>query len=409
MSDFAKVLRGGAYLLSGTAVQAVVAFAANLVLARALQPSDFGRFAVVQALAGLVLAVISLRVNVLINRTPEGAMTDERRGLLMSVIALETIAAALIILGLVTMGGSVEPWDYALVASILLGHWLGFERSMIERLQQFRRVAVIETTAQVGGHILAVGLVLAGIGPAALYLRELFGALAMAAMLRMVGERSVVHFHFPTLAQWRQVFGAARGVWLDSMLENCFQRLTVLVAGAIGGQSGAGLLFQAQRLAIVPQQVFQSVFARSMGVWFCQTDNHNARVRLRRQVARWVIPLLLLAGVADVALADPVVPWLFGEQWRPVVPILVWLAGVVIFLPLFELLRVDAISTRRIRLLLLARVGQYVAFSLPLLPFLWREVELTQLGAALSLSFIAAFGILALALAHHERDIEARG
>lgn len=409
MSDAVKLLKGGGYLLSGTVVQALVAFAANLVLVRILLPADFGRFAVTQALAGLVLAVISLRISILVNRTPEGAMTDERYSMLMSVTVLETVFAGLVILSVAIVTNSLGPLDYTLIFSILLSNFLVFHKSMVERRQKFRRVAMMETGTQVGGHILAVGLVLMGLGPAVLYLRELFSVVALAVILKAVGEMRPLRFRFPTSGQWRQVLGEAKGIWLDSMLENCFQRLTVLAAGAIGGQSGAGMLFQAHRLAIVPHQVLQPVFTRSMGVWFCQTENRDVRVRLRRRVVHLAMPMLLMAGAADVLLADSVIPWLFGEQWRPAAQLLVWLAGVVVFLPMFELLRSYALATRRVRLLLVARVAQYAAFCLPVLPILWGDIELSRLSAALSLAFMAAFGVLALTLARHERDIKAEG
>lgn len=60
------------------------------------------------------------------------------------------------------------------------------------------------------------------------------------------------------------VVRAARGIWLDSMLDNNFQRLSLLAVNAGAGLNGAGLFFQAQRLAVVPHQFLMPVVGRVM-------------------------------------------------------------------------------------------------------------------------------------------------
>ncbi|NQV57118.1 MAG: hypothetical protein HQ503_14755, partial [Rhodospirillales bacterium] len=64
--DIRHLKIGGSYLVFGQAVQAFVAFAANLVLVRFIMPEGFGRFALVLAGASIVLSLISLRLNILI-------------------------------------------------------------------------------------------------------------------------------------------------------------------------------------------------------------------------------------------------------------------------------------------------------------------------------------------------------
>lgn len=403
MRGLARAAHGGLFLLSGTVVQALAAFGSNLVLARALAPEAFGRFAVVQAAAGLVLSVFSVRINILLNRTPDSQMTPERHDLLYSAMAIEALVAAISVLGWLLWSGTAGGWDLALAGSVVLGHWLNFDRGLIERRMLFGRVAAMETAANVSGHGLAVILVLAGAGAMALYVRELFALLALAAILKAMGGLSHRLPRWVSLAEWRGLLAETRGIWLDSMLEGSFQRLTVLTANAIGGQHGAGLLFQAQRLAVVPHQFLHPLCSRVMGTWFGQTEDESQRVRARRMLVMVLLPVLALAAVLDVTLADPVVPWLFGAQWAPAAPLLVLLAGVVVFLPLFELLRAYAVATRRVRFLLMARLAQYGGFALPLIPLAWGGADLADMGVALSLAFTLAFAVLALALGRHER------
>ncbi|MBC8036134.1 MAG: hypothetical protein H7X89_02840, partial [Rhizobiales bacterium] len=47
----------------------------------------------------------------------------------------------------------------------------------------------------------------------------------------------------------------------------------------------------------------------------------------------------------------------FGPNWAPAAPLLVSLAGLIVFLSLFEVLRSYAVASKLIRLLLVARMS----------------------------------------------------
>ncbi|CDL00605.1 conserved protein of unknown function [Magnetospirillum gryphiswaldense MSR-1 v2] len=383
-------------LVASAVAQAVVAFGANLIMVRHLDPAQFGHFAVVQASAALVLSVLSIRANTLIIRTLEAELDAPRRDLLFSVIGWETILASLLITVLMVSAGNTQWTDWCLVLALVIGHWTNQNRAFFERGLRFGALAVIETAVQISGHGLAVILVLTGIGAGSLYLRELFFTLGGLAALIGIGAISFYRFHWVGWSQWRAVLRDGRGVWLDAMLENSFSRLTLLLVNANTGLSGAGLFFQAQRLAMVPQQVLQPISGRVAGAWFGQTECHGQRRLMRRRLLLVTAPPLALAAILAWALADPVVPWIFGAPWAPAAPILAALAGMILFLPLFETLRSEVVASKRVRWLLVARLAQYGGLLIPLWPVLMGEsVDATHLGLALSAAYAGAFVVLA--------------
>ena len=405
MSAIRHILRQGLPMAAGTAVQLAAAFGGNLVLARHLLPAEFGRFALVQASAGLVLSVISLRLNTVIIRMPQAEMTLEAQRRLFTLAVVENLAALVLMMAWVVVVGGLEIWDYTLIVAILLAHWLGVNRTFFERHQKFHGLTALETAVQVSGHLGSIALVMAGMGAETLYLRELYFVGAATAGLTWMGG---LRLYRPIRLRWSDVtalYRDIRGLWLDGMLEGSFQRLTLVAVNAATSLTGTGLFFQAQRLAVIPHQFVNPVIGRILASWVGATESIQLRRATRHRILLLLGGPLVLAAGATFLFADPVVPWIFGPNWASAAPVLQSLAGMIIFLSLFEALRCFAVMTKRVRLLLLARIAQYLGLGLPLAPLLWgKEIAIETMGLSLSLAYGLAFLVLLLSLRFNERN-----
>ena len=388
---------GGAFLVGGNAIQAGVAFAANLVLVRYLDATEFGHFALTLASAWLVLTILSLRLSILIIRAPEAWLTRARRDIYSSALLYETILAiGLALCWRIAIGGW-SVWDIILIVAIGSGHWLRQNKAFFERGMPYRRLAGIETGAALVSHLLSVALVVFGAGAAALYLREAALILVEFIGLWAIGGIALYRVRWLSRRDWRGLFAEARGIWLDSVLEGAFQRITLLLAGMLGGERGAGYFFQAHRLAIVPHQFLAPVVTRLVTVWFSRIEPGPARRSGLRRLLIGTAVLLVPAAIGAVALADPIVPAIFGEPWRPVIPILIALAGMVFFLSLFEIFKAFCMVEHRSRTLFAGRVAQYGALAAVLAPAaMGAALSMERLGLALSVAYAAAFMTLFL-------------
>lgn len=405
MSPLGHILRHGVPMAMGTAVQVVVAFGANLVLARHLLPAEFGRFALVQAGVGLLLSVLSLRLITVILRTPAEDMTLETRRRLFTWMLVQNATVLALLAGWALMSGDLDFWDCVLGLSIVLGNWLNENRAFFERRQDFRGLVRIETGVQITGHLAAVVMVAAGMGASVLYLREVFFVAASIGGLAWMGGLSLYRPVMLRLADFRALYRDIRGIWLDGMLEGSFQRLTLLAVNTATSLTGTGLFFQAHRLAVVPHQFISPVIGRVLASWVGATENAALRRATRTRILLLLGGGLSLAAAAAYALADPLIPWIFGPNWAPAAPVLQALTGMIVFLSLFEALRCFAVMTKRVRLLLVARIGQYGGFVLPLLPLAWGgAVSVETMGLALSSAYAVAFVTLLLSFLFNERD-----
>lgn len=378
-------------MLTSGALRAAVAFGSNLVLVRFVAPEEFGEFALRLAGIGLVLTVVALPMGTQVIRLRDDELA-ERDDVYWNVLVQGTLLAGAIAGAWISWTGAWTPWMAVLLAGMLLQHFVNSQIAFYERTQPYVQIAVLEGASVLASHGLAVVLVIAGIGAGALYLRELAMALVLMASLASVGGLHRARLHWLDRADWLHVLRQVRGIWLESLLAGAFQRVSVLLAGAVGSPAAVGFFYQARRLAVVPQQLLGPVTGRMALNWFSRSSDAGTRRRSAlRLIALVSAPLVALAGLA-VALADPVVPMLFGESWRPVVPVLLQMLGVVVFYSLFGITKTYLVAARRTRYLLIGRVVQFVGLGLPFVGILFgREVGVAHVALGLSVAYAFVF------------------
>jgi len=389
-----KFRSSAAILFSGNIVETLVAFGAQVVIARYLLPADYGRFAIMLANTSLVFLVLSLRVSTLIIRRPAAELTREVRERYFAAVTLEAILGAAITLAIVAAVDRLRGLDVMLIGALALGHWVETNRAFYERQMNYRRLVTIEVGSKLISHAVAVALVVTGAGVLILYLRELVISALRLAGFGATGSLTLERLRWPARREWRALFAEARGLWADGVLEGGFQRVVVLLAGSFGGAHGAGLFFFAHRLALVPQALLMPITGRLASNWLSRHEDRDERRRSFRRLAGVVFAVSAAAAVAAVVIAEPVIPWLFGETWRGVVPVFIALAGMVLFITLFEVVKAYCYVEGAGRIMLTARLSKFAALGLVFGALLKAGVgPAVGLGIGVSAAFAAAFAV----------------
>ena len=388
---------GGALLVSGQVMQALVAFAANLVLVRFLVPEEFGRFAVILAGASIGYSLLSFQIDALVIRAPEARFDDRAKDRYFTALTMETLIAWTVLVGWLIVSGNGDPWTIGLVTALGLRHWVDHNRAFVEREMPYRRLALLETVSAISAHCVAVGLAVLGCGWGVLIIREIF--LALVNLILSVAMQTVTYrpLRKISVSEWRSLVVEARGLWLDGVLENSFQRLTILLVGGLGGERSAGLFFQAQRLALVPHQFLAPVVSRIATNWFGRTEDPKQRRGGRTRLLGITAIPLFFGAVATYFLADPIVPWLFGSPWQRSADLFAAMAGVIAFLSLFELIRSYSVAIGAMGRLIVGRLAQYTGLllfaGLAAAGFIDADLGLAY---GLSAAYAAAFILLAV-------------
>ena len=404
------LVAGSAVMIAGQAIQVAVAFAANLILVQYLSPAEFGRFALVLASASLILSIVSMRINTLVFRTPESAFDEATKQRYFTLIAIETVLAAIVGIAWTTLAGISEGWAAALVIAVCARHWLDQNKSFFERRMPYVRLGLIETGVSVLMHVASVVMVLSGMGAATLYWREIIGVLLSFVGLGLLGGISIFRIRFPNSTDWRRLFGEIRGIWVDSALDGAYQRLVIQCAGLIGGDRAAGYFFQAQRLAFLPQQLLAPLAIRIVSNWFGRLEHPAPRIEARGKVLGVLALPLLGAALGAYFFADPIVPMIFGPDWAPAADILAALSGFILFSCLFEVLRAYCAITRHLWILLVGRIAQYLAtIAVVAWALAGGGLDAVKLAFGVSAGFAAAFLFVLVALTRKELGERTQG
>lgn len=352
-------------MVSAAGVQAVVAFGANLALVRLLLPEHFGRFAIVQANISLVAAVTNLKINDLLLREPEEQLDEQRLSLYMGALVIQTVVVGIGALGLLWAFDLLRLDATILLLSVLGSMWVHAQVTLYERRFEYRGISVMETGAHGAGHLFAVVGALAGVGALVLYLRSAVQLVGKLVGLGALGGLRAVPVRWLRREDWKEVFARIKGFWLDGALAQTFERLVILAVGVLVGERATGFFYQARKLATIPHRLLKPVTSRIAFNYFSHHVEAECRKETLRRTLAWELGGLAVLAVAVFLLADPVVPWLFGDDWVPVVPLLQGMSGVIVGMTTFNTLNAYYMALNRLRpFILLGRLGQYVGLLL---------------------------------------------
>lgn len=406
LKETPDIARHSLFLTASQIIQIAVAFGANLVLVRYLVPADFGNFAI--AFAGIVLALsfFSFRMSTLIIRANDETI-ETQRDRYYTVFTIETMLSAIVAGGWILLTAGISLWQLSLVAALAIRHWIHQNKAFYERSMPYGRLSTAEGGIAILAHLCTVALVIAGVGPAVLYIREIILTLAELVALSAMGGLTIGRLTWIPKRERRTLFRAALPFWLDGMIENAYQRLLILAAATFGGATTAGLFFQAHRLAVIPTQLLAPVMLRLAGNWIGRATTPGDQVSRRKIFIQIAFFPLLLAGIATYIWADPVVPWLFGENWARSADLLAAMCGAVTFMALFETLKAYCFIARRMRLFLVGRMVQYFGTLMPLGAAWagWIAGDLA-LAMGLSIAFFIAFAFVASMLQRAESSAD---
>ncbi len=405
MSVSSQFKSSAVILFSGNFVETIVAFGAQVVIARYLFPKDYGRFAITFANTSLVFLFLSLRVSTLIIRRPEAELTREVRERYYFVFSLETIVGAVATVLIVHWFHRLTLLDVILIAALAIGHWVEANRVFDERSMNYRRIVAVEVSSKLIAHAVAVALVVMGAGVLILYLREFIVAVLRLIGFRATGSLTIERLRWLPWREWRLVVAESRALWADGVLEGSFNRIVILLSATLGGAHGAGLFFFAHRLALVPQQFLMPIAGRLSGNWLSRQEDKALRRSSFSRLAGILFLFSAVMAVAAIAFADPVIPWLFGEAWRNSVPVFIALSGLILFGLLFEAVKVYCYVEGAGRAMLASRLSMFVVLAL-VSGTLYRigVGPAESMGFGVSADFATAVGIGWFLLRHRARQ-----
>jgi O-antigen/teichoic acid export membrane protein len=398
--DLHKRARRSLWLvLSRQLVVAALTFGSGIVLARTLEPSDFGMFAIavfVVAFAGM-MTDLGLHA-ALVQRSAE--ISDRELRTVFTLQQLAVTAAMVVVWPAAAWLTSVYPKSSPELVGLVrlmsldlyIQSWCRPGEALIERNLRYERLVPIDVAATCAYCILAIALALAGYGVWSFGFAFVGSTLTRLVLVRRAAPWSV-RFEFDR---------ATAGVLLRAGIPLQFGRVVAqaqywitptIVAGTLG-PAAAGLLQWAAGNGRKPLDVLEYLARVSLPHFSrLQDDEDEVERTLLRYVTGFVLVSGLWLAVLAVAGRDLVV-LIYTERWLPAVPAMVLFAAVGLFVSVRVVVTTALAGMGRTMLIARASVAAAVATILAsiglVLLFGFIGVPLGQLlGAAAVLPLLA--------------------
>jgi O-antigen/teichoic acid export membrane protein len=329
-----SVRAGAGRLAASQGFQFVVRLGTSLVLARLLDPRDFGLLGLVSVLVVLLQRTLGDggMVNALVQRervSRELASTVFFFNLLVGAVTTSVLVAAAPWISRALGDEDATGVLRGIALSFLLAAFAKVPEAMLRRSMQFGRVAMFGSTNALVTAAVAIPLAVAGHGVASMVIGQVV-AVGVEAVLAWVlsGWRPMACFRRSEL---RKVTSFARNIAAFNLVNYFADAGDKFVVGRFVGTSALGLYSLPYRLLFAPvfavAQVYRDllfpVFSRNQ-----HDDGAISRTYLRAVGAMSLVtfPLCALAAV----LGQPLVDAGLGERWHEAGPILSVMAVVAL-------------------------------------------------------------------------------
>lgn len=337
MSLRQAAVTGAMWTSSSVVVVTVLQLLQVTILARVLDPADFGLMALVLLVYGFVQAFVDMGVG---NAVIHFKDLDKRH--LSSVYWLNVVVGAVLFLAV----AGAAPWialffeDPRLVGLLRLTA-VGFlvvpagqlHQVLLQRELRFNELAKVEVVSAVAGIAAAVGTALSGVGAYAIVWGMLASALVRAILVARAGMRTWrPEWRFRFDRELAPVFSFGMYQMGQRSVNYFSGRLDYLVLGKFFGAETLGAYSLAYQLVLMPLERINPIVNRVAFPIFAKRQDDDAGLRRGYVEVGKVLSLAsfpLLAGAA--LLASLLIPVVFGDQWVLAVQLLPLLAFVGLF------------------------------------------------------------------------------
>lgn len=352
-----KTVRAHVWQSIATYGQQGMGLVLGVILARILTPQDFGEYGFAFATVSLVLLPVSWNISALLladaGRTPR---------LIAEVMSFAWLFAGLKILLTLILVATLWAIDRPTTAS--LAGLIGLAQAMRDPIYvpmydlqgrgEFKYNAYAEAIVFPLCFLTAIPAGLAHWGPFALVLPGFVGLFGYLIMFSRAGR----HIPWPRIDP-RNVFAhMSHGfwLWLNGIAEVAYSKIDTWFIGRNMGMSALGFYTRAYNYGPVALLVLNSLMRNPTMVAFSRAKTW---AETRRLLAKTTI-FLSVGGVLNFLglfyLADPLVVWVFGEQWRPAIPLFRALAGFSLSSALFWIPLNLLFAHRRYRAVAVVRI-----------------------------------------------------
>ncbi len=314
-----RMATGAGWLYGYRWSERLIDFVTIVVLARLLTPADFGLVAIAASVATIIEGLSDFDVNKARIRSRDDARSLYDTAWTLSALRGLLTALIMILIAATLPDGRIAPVLMALAPSPLFKglanpRFVAFERDLV-----YSRVAGLTLAAKLAAFAVTVTVAVMTRSYWALVLGILAGSL-VSLILSYAMRPYLPRVRF---TRSREIFAFSGWMSLATMVTTLSMETDKLIVGRLLGVADAGFYFMTQRVGVLPTRELISPLQRLLFPSFSEiADDRN---RLRSSVSESInvlASLSLPAGCGFALVAGDFVPLVLGEDWLPIIPLL---------------------------------------------------------------------------------------
>ncbi len=325
MSVTKKAVKGLAWVTMATVIVKLLNFVTKMILARILEPTDFGLIAI----ALLVVDSIAMFQDMGLGHALIYRKEDHEKASNTAFLIIP--AVAVVLYGLIYLvapfaadffeNNSVEPIIKVMALSIVI-HSFGTVPAMrLEKELMFRKKLIPETAPKLIYALVAISLAYLGHGVWSIVYAQLASAFSMVILLWIVSDwKPDLSFDLKVA---KELFGYGKFIIGASMVIFVINNVDDAIVGKVLGVEALGFYTIAYTISNMPATNITHLVGRVMFPAYSKLqDDLQALGRAYLKVLKYVSTLSIPAAFGIFIIAPEFIQFILGDKWLPAVPAL---------------------------------------------------------------------------------------
>jgi teichuronic acid exporter len=322
----------------GNYVQTGGGLAMSLVLARLLEPSVFGQFALIGSTIAIIFTALNFSASQLL--VSDAGRTKSLFSRVMGMTWLVSIAKIIalgVYVSFATVNGNTTS---AIVGAMIglpaiIGDWLSVLRADLEGRGCFKPNFWANITSVFIHGFSSIAFVMAGWGIFGLAAGSCLAIFPNILIYLKVGRRSIFEGRL-NLGVFKEQYRHGLWLWLNYLATNWTQRIDKVMLGQGGGDSQLGYYNRAFHFGPIAYKILGSLMGSATVRSLAAAPNEKHR----KAILFKSVGIVAVGGLFDGAFwwfgAQWVVPFLFGKQWIGAVDAFRWLGWLTVAYALWQ-------------------------------------------------------------------------
>lgn len=312
----------------------------TVVLARLLQPADFGLIAMLIVFTSIGAILVDSGFGVALVQRPQVNADDESTAFLFSfctaIIVAVTLWMSAPAIARFYHQPELLPLTRLMTLVLPFGALGAVPDALLTRRMDFKARARAEILASLGSACVALVLALRGFGVWSLAWQAIVAsALRALLLLRFANWKPVFGFSHES---FRKLFSFGGFMMLAGLLDAATLRLQSLLIGRLFNARSLGFYTLAQNTQQAPMSVMGAVLYRVGLPAFSSVADQPAKLLGALRLALIVSLFIFIPAMVGLSvIARPLIELIYGPRWSPAAPILTLLALAAVFWPLHVL------------------------------------------------------------------------